>query len=59
MAKTLLENLMVSVKKGNWDEEEKIRVYPQIAILLLHIYDRWEENEKYLFICEETIEILK
>ena len=57
-AKILLEDLLTNVEKSGWDMEEKVRFYPQIAILLFEIYDVWKENEKWIILCKKVIDLL-
>lgn len=57
-AKCLLENLIVCMDKRYRDAEEKVRVYPQVALLLLRIYDVSAENEAWIALCQKTISLL-
>lgn len=57
-ARMLLENLIACVEKRYQDTEEKVRIYPQIAILLLRIYDVWKDNDKWISLCQRTIDLL-
>lgn len=57
-AKLLLENLIACIEKRYKGTEEKVRVYPQVAMLLFQTYDVKIENQKWVSLCKNTIDLL-
>ena len=57
-AKVLLENLLICIEKRYQDPEEKVRIYPQTAILLLRVYNARNENKQWISLCQKTIDLL-
>lgn len=50
--------MLAQIEKNNWDIEEKVKVYPNIVILLFQIYDIWLENKKWMLYAQRVRHLL-